>query len=341
MSNQQHVEVLDLELEKLRWEQVKRRLVAWCGKNNVDWYYKALPHELRAGRSSKVLIALMHDIVPHLKVMEEYNNWASKNGKKVFILCDSWVDHEYHQFENVEVFPTPKLLSSSMLECPINKDDIKQSKLFNMFMHRCESVRQSWFYQLHLNHLIDKGYVSFRLYQIDTNLSGRNLFTYNHNNGLNTLPHFNQAYDDLIDQVPFANFEDKADLSEYILDSKYSIVDDTFSVVDDTSSYYLSEKVIRSLQFPTANLLFIQKGTMQRMSNEGLYIDPTVMKVDNLPWQDRQQMLLDILINDSLDTNPDTLYNQAMYNYNMIKSWLEEVQQPVFFDEMLERIYAA
>jgi hypothetical protein len=228
-----------------------------------------------------------------------------------------------------------------MLEHPINKDEIKQSKLFNMFMHRCESVRQSWFYQLHLNHLIDKGYVSFRLFQIDTDLTGKELFTYNHNNGLNTLPQFNQAYNELINQVPFANFEDRDDLSTYILDSKYSIVDDTFSVADDTASYYISEKVLRSLQFPTANLLFVQKGTMQRMSNDGLYIDPNVLAIDNYPWQDRQQMLLNILINNSLDTSPDTLYNQAMYNYNLIKSWLDEILQPTFFNEMFERITAA
>ena len=340
-SNQQHVKVLDLELENRRWKQVESLLISWCRKNNVDWHYKTPPDELGVGKSNKVLIATVHDIIPDLKVIKEYDNWANKTGKKVFILCDSWVDQEYHQFANVEVFAAPKLLSSSMLEHPANRDEIKQSRLFNMFMHRCDSVRQSWFYYLHLNQLIDKGYVSFRLFQIETNLTGKDLFTYNHNNGLNTLPHFNQAYNALIDQVPFANFADKPDLSPYVLDSKYSIVDDTFSVADDTASYYLSEKVIRSLQLPTANLLFVQKGTMQRMHNDGFYIDPTVLEIDDQPWQVRQQMLLNILVNDLLDTNPDTLYNQAMHNYNLIKSWLEEILQPTFFDEMFERIISA
>jgi hypothetical protein len=67
MSNQPHVKVLDLDLEKLRWKQVERLLASWCIKNNVDWYYKALPNELGSSRFDKVLVATVHDIVPHLK----------------------------------------------------------------------------------------------------------------------------------------------------------------------------------------------------------------------------------------------------------------------------------
>jgi hypothetical protein len=262
---------------------------------------------------------------------------CQKFNKKGYIITDSWVDAEKFQHPNVVVYSRPELLSFTTIT-----DDIKlinkRNKLYNAFIHRVESVRQSWFYFLWLNNLLERGHVSFMLYRHDTLLTGKDLFDQIHNTHLSSLDKFNQAYKNLRDIVPYRNFVNKNDLSEYILDSKYSLVLDSYAPEDDAGAYYISEKVTRALQYPNVNLLFLQKNTLEKLRCAGFYIDPVMLEIDRHGWVERQQKILEILNNDPLDVTDQELCCQARHNRNILSTWLLQCTTKGFFDDIFEKI---
>lgn len=334
-TNQTHVDVVELALEKQRWKNVENILRSFCAQNKITFTHRRCENISEYTRD-KILVTWLFDLIDY----DYFNNAADqceKLGKKLYVVTDSWLDPEKFQHPAAKFFSLPKLFGLTALTGLV--PELKQqSKLYNAFNHRVDATRQSWFYFLYLRNLLERGYVSYRLFQINTKVTGRELFDQIHNDHLSAVDHFNQAYHALKTQIPYSNFEDRSDLSDIILETKYSLVSDTFAVQDNTGAYYISEKVTRALQYPNVNLLFLQKDTLHKLHQDDLYIHPDLLEIDSCNWIERQQKILQILEHDTISSTPQELYDQAAHNRTVLNSWLSQCLESSFYEEVFETI---
>jgi hypothetical protein len=337
ISNQQHVEVPELVFEKQRWNSISQYLEKICKQENITYIFRNYK-DISPKSFDKIFFVFLFDSF-NQEIYLDLVDQAKNLKKKIYVLTDSWIDADIFSHDLVMVFSRPKLFSlSSNPNLPSMPKE--QDKLYNAFIHRSEPVRQSWFYFLFLRGLLDQGYVSYRLYQINSHHTGIKLFDEIHKSGLNSLEHFNLAYESLKSQVPYCNFSDDAGLSSVISRTKYSLVLDTYAPDDDTGCYYISEKVIRALQHSTVNLFFLQKNTLSKMSKAGLYIDAHMLEIDKMNWQSRQQNILDLLSHNTINDNETQRYEQARHNCEILNSWLSEVTEPSFYQDIISAVSA-
>ena len=230
------------------------------------------------------------------------------------------------QFDNLEFvwfFSYPELLGVTA-SYSIADLNTTPTKLYNCFIQRVDSTRQSWFYFLQHYNLLNQGHVSFLLNQLEdySKLSGKELFDYIHREyGLHQLSHFDQAYQSLRSQVPYCNFVESSNLIPLIQDSKYSLVLETYAVDDNRNQWCVTEKLLRALQFPNYVLPFSQRGTIAILKSLGIQFNLDLDRLDQLPWQQRQQELLKFLINDQVEFDSELLYNNSLHNQQLLKSW--------------------
>jgi hypothetical protein len=271
-----------------------------------------------------------------LEELQQLDIECNVENKKIFYITDNLVNE--YDFKNIKIIPVNELfgmLAQFDIEYPNPKT------LYNCFIQRVDSVRQSWFYFLKHYNLLDKGYVSFLLYQIKeyTDLSGVELYDFIHEKyGLNELPHFHQAYLDMRDQVPYKNFKENNDLPTYLRECKYSLTLETYACIDSHIASCYTEKLQRAIQFPTINLLFSQQNSLLKLHKLGFEIDEHMLEIDKHPWGERQQMILDILVNDSVEFDHKKVYNRAIYNKNKFKHYKNEFLKGDFYDKIFNTI---
>ena len=334
MSNQTSIRVRELALESERWKTLSGTLKELCQQNHITFLDR--PLHITDRSHDKILVAKLFDLFTHDYFMLLSDSAASL-GKKIYFLVDSWIDQSLFQHPSARVFSDPRLFALTALTDPA-PEPLNEFKLYNAFIHRAEPVRQSWFYFLWLRGLLDRGYVSYHLYQFDTKLTGQDLFDHIHHRTLDQMESFNQAYCALRPLVPYHNFADSDDLGSVISQTKYSLVLDTYAPVDDVGSFYISEKVTRALQYPTCNLLFVQRDTLYRLHRAGLIIPPQMLEIDTLPWIQRQQRLLDILEHDQIDTSAQDRFQQCVHNRSIMATWLQQVMAPEFCTSIIDEI---
>ena len=315
------------------------KIKKWCRANNIGFFGTYIPIDLESQYTK--LVKLRHfEYMDSNDYLMDIDVKLGKSGKHLFYLTDNIVDTtKTSKYKNITVIVIIELFG--MISCPEIKKPTKPSKLFNCFIQRVESVRQSWFYFLKHYDLLDKGFVSFLLTQRPdyTDKQGLELFDWIHTHyKLNQLPHFEQAYQALRPHVPYQNFEEISDLSGYTADSKYSLVLETFATEDDHVGYCYTEKIHRALQTPTVNLLFVQQHALSALEKLGFKIDSSMLAIDKLPWIERQQKILDILVNDLVSFDPDMLYNNALYNRDLIKNYQQELLKGKFLDRIFTTI---
>lgn len=290
---------------------------------------------IQNSRSSVIIFMMLFDLIFDYNYWKNINNRLQQQGKIVLVVTDNILHFDDLPF--VKFFSYPKLLgvTASYSNSLIQRNT--PAKLYNCFIQRVDSVRQTWFYFLHQNNLLDQGYVSFLLKQetIYSSLTGQALFDYIHKEyQLNALPHFEEVYQKMRDQVPYRNFEENNNLLPQILDSKYSVVLETFATDDDRGQWCFTEKSLRALQFPSIPLLFVQRNGISVLKSLGFEINNSMDQLDHLPWQQRQQQLLQILVNNSIDIDANIMYNQCLHNRELLLSWKNEYNDPNFFNDL-------
>ena len=335
--NQKHVSSPEVDLEQQRWKIVSSILRHRCNQNQISFYHRVNRFNFIENHSkNKILLSFLFDCIDinFVRLAAEH---CSKLGKKLYVITDSWIDPKVFYCPGVKLFSLPKLFGLTALPGKLTQSKTP-TKLFNAFFHRADATRQSWFYFLYLRNLLDKGYVSYRLYQINTNITGQQLYDQIHNAYLSKVEHFNNAYFALRNSVPYSNFGDADNLGELILNTKYSLVSDTYAVQDDLGTFYISEKVTRALQYPTVNLFFLQKNTLSKLVGAGLHVDPQLLKIDSLNWIDRQQQILTMLENNVIHQTLDVCLDQANHNRDILNNWLSQCLDSSFYDEVFDFI---
>jgi len=313
-------------------QNLRKKLWLFCKKNNVKFIgnYRrfAIEKEIQSDSDTKSIILFqIHDaLFGSRSHWESINQQLFARDKKLLVCTDSFVDMA--NFSNITFLTHPALVGLKHFHVdPDCYNGLSQNhspgKLFNCFIHRADATRQSWFYFLYNAKLLDRGYVSFLLYNHENkNQPEIELFDQLHSlHGMNQLPHFEDAYQNLRSQVPYRNFKENLALWDKICDSKYSLVLDTYATNDNDASCYFSEKVARALMLPSLDLLFVEKNIPRHFESWGIVTNTSTLNLDHLSWQQRQTRLLEVLVQDSWEYNFTSLLEIARHNHSVLKNY--------------------
>lgn len=290
-------------------------------------------------RNDVIIACVLWELVLSLDDINELNQTLFQAGKKLYLFTDCIVDEHYTVFDCVTVFSIPECMGI----CADTKDYSQEKtsdkkRLYNCFMRRVDSVRQSWLYKLHNHNLLDQGYVSFLLLQLASYGATDNLFEYNHfNYGMDKVENLHTAFLSLKDRVPFKNFDSNDTLEHATLNSKYSLALETYAVDDNRHAWLFTEKTLRSLQIPNLDLIFCQKNGYQLLSNLGFECTDYA-GADHLPWQQRQDALLDVLLHDKVHYDDKLERAKAAHNQEILLDWKTKVLSADFFDSYIDKI---
>lgn len=312
----------DTPIDSVEWQThrgaFETKIKSWCLDHGFGFFGTC--DQIEPSKSDKIVKMTIFELIYNRSQLTALNAVMGKNGTHLFYLTDNLLDHsKLCQFEHITFVSIPELLG--MVSLSTIRYNTSPSRLYNCFIQRVDSVRQSWFYLLHHHNLLDQGYVSFLLYQYAcySDKTGVELYDWIHTQyALDKLPHFDAAYHALRPLVPFRNFDQSADLRTQASDCKYSLVLETYAINDDSAAFSFTEKTHRALQTPTINLIFSQQNSLTHLVGLGFQIPDFMQEIDQHPWQVRQQKMLDILIDDDFDFDVDSLYNQAMHNRDLI-----------------------
>lgn len=198
------------------------------------------------------------------------------------------------------------------------------SRLFNCFMNRVCTTRQSWFYQFVRRNLLQDGSVSFLLDYREMPpgvVSKQDLYEYNYNQGYSI---FEAEHNLMRDRVPFCNFE--GDLDQAIVDTCISLVIETYFDWPDTIAF--SEKIFRALQLPRPVILYSMPGSVEALRKYGFDVWDDIIdhSYDKEPEQiQRQIQILDQLCRlrglTYTDKQLEEFESRAQHNRNLLQQF--------------------
>jgi len=338
-SNQPEIKSYDHIIFNTRRHQLFNRCLLRSRAKNLNCVIGLPRLDSLNNLEERTLFVWQFDLLCRVKKLECMNQSLAETGREIYIITDNV--GTVPKFSNIQIFQRPEMMG---VYAPVDNhppEIINPNKFFNCFMQRVDSVRQTWFYFLHHHKLIDQGYVSFLLKQLSdySLLTGKELFDSIHARyDLGKLPHFESAYQHWKHHVPFTNFTEQHNLPALYCDSKYSVVLETYATDDDCEFRVFNEKAIRVLQMPTIPLLFVQQNGIALLKQLGFDVGTYNWAFDHLPWQQRQQHILNILIENSIAYDKDLLYNQVIHNRELVTKFAEKCAKLDFFDEIIDQI---
>lgn len=332
MYTQPEINSYDQLIWRSEREKLYNRIDYFCKQHGFDFTTEFNADYLYNSSNTHIVYMLLFDRIGENHNWQIIDQECQRLGRTISVVTDNVLVES--NFNSITFYSYPKLMGMTASYNDTVLPNPSPTRLYNCFIQRTDSVRQSWFYYLYINGLLNQGYVSLLLTQMSfySDLAGVELFKFIHTNfGLDQLPAFEQAYCDLLPIVPFKNFEEQENLLPLIMDSKYSLILETCAT-DEIGPWSFTEKSLRSLQYPTIPLLFGAKDSIKILKSLGFNFAIDIDYIDGLTWQQRQQELLKILVDDSIDFDYQALYNQSMHNRELLQSWKTEYQRADFFD---------
>jgi len=215
--------------------------------------------------------------------------------------------------------------------------DINVHKDFNCFINRMDPIRQSWLYQLIRRGLFDRGYVSFNMDISCTDLKKLPLLEAFDQQFNQYLKIFEVEHQQIRDKVPYKNFVDNGDLTDTVLDSKFSIILETYFDNNDLITY--TEKIFRGLQLPRPWVLFTAQHGVHYLRQMGFDVLDDIVdhSYDDISFAiERQAKILDIvekMVNIDIKKLQPRLIDAAIHNQNLMKDfatrWQDDYQQTI------------
>lgn len=202
----------------------------------------------------------------------------------------------------------------------------KPSRLFNCFINRVCTTRQSWFYQLVRRNLLNSGWVSYLLdyRNMPAGINNKQELSEYIFKQCNQI--FETEHNLMRNRVPFCNFQ--GDLDQVIVDSCISLVIETYFDWPDTVAF--SEKTFRALQLPRPLILYTMPGSVEVLRKFGFDVWDDIVdhSYDSEPNQiQRQIQILDQLcaLRDLAYTNQQLIEFESRAQYN--RNILEQLRQ--------------
>lgn len=334
--NQLEVDSIDQHSWRQQRCDLIKKLQTFCRGRGFEFFDSQSDFDDLEQAAAEVLIFVkIFDLIPDYEFWKQTENRCKICSKRVVVITDNILT--WDDLELVKFISDPRLLGITANYNQYSVGKRTPVKLFNCFMQRGDSVRQSWFYFLHYYRLLDQGHVSYLLKQLTdySTKTGVELYDFIHLEfGLDRLEKFKEPYQQLRSQVPYRNFSEQFNLVPLIESVKYNLVLETYATDDDRNSWCVTEKTLRPLQFSTISLIFAQKGMLRQMSDLGFAI--VYNGHDSLSWQQRQQDLLQILTNDTLTVCNQDLRDAAEHNRRLLGSWKDKIHSPTYFEEIFE-----
>jgi hypothetical protein len=207
--------------------------------------------------------------------------------------------------------------------------DVPVVKDYNCFINRIDPIRQSWFYQLIRNDLLERGCVSFNLALVDGTGPLMDLGTNNSKEVFEILfdrylKIFQQEHEIAQKIVPYKNFTDTGDLADTIMATKLSIILETYAAEDAIT---FSEKTFRCLQLPRLWLLNNSPNSVDELRKMGFDVLDDIVNhnlYDSLLEVPRQAVMLQLtkeLIQLDFPSIKTRLEEAAKHNQNLLRQW--------------------
>lgn len=211
------------------------------------------------------------------------------------------------------------------------------TKSYNCFINRMDPIRQSWLYQLIRRNIFHQGYVSFNMdisrIPVLGHLTRQDAFEKTFQE---VLKIFQPEHDFIKTSVPYKNFVCHGDLTQTILDSRFSIVVETYFDKNNVITY--SEKIFRALQLPQPWLLFGPKHAVKYIKSMGFDVLEDLVNhdyYDNIETAiERQCKILDLaqdFVNKTFDQ--DRCIKAARHNQNTLRefslTWKQDYQDTI------------
>ena len=136
--------------------QLFNRVEVFCNKNNLLFYcnqsnflitINSLADKLSKCLQNKIVYMSLFDIIEDQNYWKNINDICTQNGKFVFVLTDNIL--KFSDLTFVKFFSCPEFLGTTVTESCIPIGPITPRRLYNCFMKRIDSVRQTWFYMLY------------------------------------------------------------------------------------------------------------------------------------------------------------------------------------------------
>lgn len=317
-----------------------RKILALRRHRNICHIYghDALQKALQ-GKKEKILWVWFGDCIPgDLDTWQAISDQCQRQGRRLYMVSDS--------LGTDPGLPGIKFYLDAVWQGIYHVHDDRvlrnnpRERRFSCFVQRIDVVRQTWLYELHARGLLTQGWVSFLYKQLasDGGQSHLNLYHRLHES-LKDNPLYDQCYRELQPQIPFVNIENVAEIEPYIETAKYGVSIDTYATKDRSLFRHATAQSMRLLQYPCLPLLFVQQNTVQEMRNLGLVVPDYHSVIDAMPvWQDRQDAILDILCQDSVDADNEQCLEWASHNRALFRGWRTTLEQTDYIDQLFASI---
>ena len=128
-------------------QQFEDKVQQWCIKNNIGFF--GTYHRISESAFTKLVKLTIFELVMSSDDLTQLDVKLGNSGKHLYYLTDNIVDTtQTKKLKNITFISINELFG--MIDCQkiSNNTQTSPSRLFNCFIQRVESVRQSWFYFL-------------------------------------------------------------------------------------------------------------------------------------------------------------------------------------------------
>ena len=198
--------------------------------------------------------------------------------------------------------------------------DTQPTKAYNCFINRVDPIRQSWFYLLSRQGIFNQGYISFNLFQtakaqeMHGYTTAQEIYEVNFNKCLHNFEVEHLALKSLI---PYKNFNPEIQISEVIMDTKFSLVLET-GYTSNGGVITFSEKIFRCLKLPRPWIAYTMPGAIAYLKQLGFDVvdDLVDHSYDNIEHDiERQTAVLNLAV--------------EMCNFNLSDKNLQRLKEAV------------
>jgi hypothetical protein len=241
------------------------------------------------------------------------------------------------RWPNLEVVFLPELYGAFYLGA--DNLEHRDERLFSCLMRRADTVRQSWFYELHSHELLDKGFVSYLSINPSWNDPEDHVSGFDHIHhqwDMGTLDRYQAAWQYLRGMLPYQNFSEEHDLDSCHDRCKYSIVLSTHN--DYQGTYWFNEKEARALQSASIVLPSLHPKVIGFLDEIGLKLIFDQHAYMDLSWWQRQEKVLDLVKNDRLDVDLDVRNQTREHNRALFLEWSQHMSSGKLLQRMIDLV---